>query len=77
MPQAAIRTAVDRLPAGLQPVAARWFERLAAEIPDGELRKDNVEPLTKLVACSEFAAATVLANLPTGVHAAEVQETLE
>ena len=60
LPREAIQNAVDELPDQLRPVAARWFERLAAERPEGDLHAATVEPLTRLIACSEFAAATVL-----------------
>ncbi len=64
MPHEAIRDAVDRLPAELQPGATRWFERLSAEQPDVDLQAAVAEPLTKLIACSEFAAGTVLREWP-------------
>ena len=70
----AIRTAVDSLPAELQTNAARWFERLEAEQQVSDLPAEKFESLAKLVACSEFAAGTVLREWQWFVHA---QSTLD
>ena len=56
----AIENAVAGLPAELQTSTARWFERLEAEQPVSELRTETIAPLARLIACSDFAAGTVL-----------------
>ena len=53
-------SAVDSLPETLQDNVARWFERLEAEHEDCGLDGEHAETLARLVACSDFAAATVL-----------------
>jgi len=52
--------AIDALPSELWDTASRWFERLASEQQSVGLLDDTIEPLAKLVACSEFAANTLL-----------------
>jgi glutamate-ammonia-ligase adenylyltransferase len=55
-----IAAAVEALPAELREIAARWFERFDAE-QQGEPLSDDVIPLlAKFVACSDFAANTLL-----------------
>jgi len=52
-----IATALETLPEELQGHVKRWFERLAEqqEVPD-----ELIEPLSRVVACSEFAGSAVL-----------------
>jgi len=49
-----------KLPAALREGVARWFERLAERHDPGALPGEYLDDLARLVACSEFAAATVL-----------------
>ncbi|MBT8103754.1 MAG: bifunctional [glutamate--ammonia ligase]-adenylyl-L-tyrosine phosphorylase/[glutamate--ammonia-ligase] adenylyltransferase [Gammaproteobacteria bacterium] len=46
----------------LQAPVETWFERLRDQHAVSELPADQVEPLVRLVACSEFAAGVVLQN---------------
>lgn len=54
--------AVDALPQVLRPPVERWFERLDDQHGLSKLPAEQVEPLTRLVACSEFAGTAVLQN---------------
>ncbi|MDH3410812.1 MAG: bifunctional [glutamate--ammonia ligase]-adenylyl-L-tyrosine phosphorylase/[glutamate--ammonia-ligase] adenylyltransferase, partial [Gammaproteobacteria bacterium] len=53
----------------LQAVAARWFDRLEDEQHSRGLSSHVIPPLTRLVACSEFAANTLLREWPWFVEA--------
>ena len=52
--------AVSELPPELHDVATRWFEQLEADHDSSEVLANTIEPLVRLVACSEFAARTVM-----------------
>ena len=52
--------AVSELPPELHDVATRWFEQLEAERDSSDVLASTIEPLVRLVACSEFAAKTVM-----------------
>jgi glutamate-ammonia-ligase adenylyltransferase len=52
--------AVSKLPAELRDVATRWFEQLEADRNSSDVLADTIGPLVRLVACSEFAAKTVM-----------------
>jgi len=52
--------AVSKLPTELQDVATRWFEQLEADRDCSDLLANTIEPLARLVACSEFAARAVM-----------------
>jgi glutamate-ammonia-ligase adenylyltransferase len=51
---------MDGLPAELADAVMLWFERVDATHDLGELAETTIEPLARLVACSEFAAGVVL-----------------
>ncbi len=53
---------IAKLPKSLQSVASLWFERLADQ--DVVLPDELVAPVTRLIACSEFAGKMVLRELP-------------
>ncbi|MDH3612586.1 MAG: bifunctional [glutamate--ammonia ligase]-adenylyl-L-tyrosine phosphorylase/[glutamate--ammonia-ligase] adenylyltransferase [Gammaproteobacteria bacterium] len=55
-----IAAAIGVLPAELRDISMRWFERLGAERQGKGLVDDAIGPLAKLVACSDFAAGTLL-----------------
>jgi len=55
-----VAAAVAALPEELREATSRWFDRLGSEQQNVELVDTAVEPLSKLVACSEFAANTLL-----------------
>jgi len=55
-----IAQAVAELPTELRDEAARWFEQLATDHDYSGLQADTIEPLVRLVACSQFAAKTVM-----------------
>ncbi len=55
-----VHAAVDALPQELRAAAGRWFERLGDRHGLSELNRDLVEPLARLVACSEFAGNNLL-----------------
>jgi len=57
-----IASAIDALAQELQPPVKRWFERLNDQHGLSELPTEQVEPLARLVACSEFGAHVVLQN---------------
>jgi glutamate-ammonia-ligase adenylyltransferase len=67
--QQTITAAVSRLPDELQAVASRWFERLGSAHGNPDLTEDLVEPLARIVACSDFAANTLLREWPWFVEA--------
>ena len=50
----------DGLPPELASAVTLWFERLDATHDVAELTDNTIEPLARLVACSEFAAGVVL-----------------
>jgi glutamate-ammonia-ligase adenylyltransferase len=52
--------AVSELPPELHDVATRWFEQLEADRDSSEVLANTIEPLVRLVACSEFAARTIM-----------------
>lgn len=56
----AVAAAVQTLPPELRNSALRWFDRLSAERPNEALDIDAIPALAKLVACSDFAASTLL-----------------
>jgi glutamate-ammonia-ligase adenylyltransferase len=58
--QSKIAAAVEQLPKELRETVSRWFERLEAERQCAGLTAGLIDALTKLVACSEFAANTLL-----------------
>jgi glutamate-ammonia-ligase adenylyltransferase len=66
---AKIAAITDGLPAGLADAVTLWFERLDADHDVAELRDDTIEPLARVVACSEFAAGVVLREWPWFVEA--------
>ncbi len=51
---------VSELPPELRDVATKWFEQLKADRDIGGMLAGTIEPLARLVACSEFAAKTVM-----------------
>jgi hypothetical protein len=55
-----IVAAVSALPAELRGIASRWFDRLHSERQSKGLLAEAIEPLARVVACSEFAAMTLL-----------------
>ena len=55
-----ISRAVDALPVTLQDIASLWFERLVEDRDCRELGAEMIAPLAKIVACSDFAAKTLL-----------------
>ncbi|MCH8058956.1 MAG: bifunctional [glutamate--ammonia ligase]-adenylyl-L-tyrosine phosphorylase/[glutamate--ammonia-ligase] adenylyltransferase [Proteobacteria bacterium] len=52
--------AIRSLPENLQSTALRWFERYDAAYKGREIPKDMIAALTRVVACSDFAASTAL-----------------
>lgn len=62
--QESITAATSRLPAELQAIASRWFERLGAAHGNAGLTEDILEALAAIVACSDFAANTLLREWP-------------
>ena len=52
--------AVNELPAELRDVVTGWFKQLESGYDCSELQAETIEPLVRLVACSEFAAKTVM-----------------
>ena len=60
----AVAAAIQALPAELRHVASRWFDRLSVERPNEALEIDAIPALAKLVACSDFAASTLLREWP-------------
>ena len=57
-----IAQAVNELPPELHDVATRWFEQLEVDRDISDLLASTIEPLVRLVACSEFAAKTCIRN---------------
>ena len=57
-----IASATDALAQELQPPVERWFERLNDQHGLLQLPAEQVAPLVRLVACSEFGANVVLQN---------------
>jgi len=55
-----VAKATAALPQELQSPVTRWFERLNEKRGLPELQAEQVEPLVRLVACSEFGANVVL-----------------
>ncbi len=55
-----IEAAIAGLPSELRGTVSRWFEKLGTEYPGSRPADTVVENLTRLVACSDFAAATLL-----------------
>ena len=56
--------AIRSLPENLQSIALRWFERYDAAYKGREIPQDMIAPLTRVVACSDFAASTALKEWP-------------
>lgn len=54
--------ATSALPQELQRPVEQWFERLASQHGLAGLPAGQIEPLVRLVACSEFGASVVLKN---------------
>jgi glutamate-ammonia-ligase adenylyltransferase len=52
--------AVSELPPELHDVATMWLEQLEADRDSSDVLASTIEPLVRLVACSEFAAKTVM-----------------
>ena len=67
--------AVSELPPELHDVATRWFEQLEADRDSSEVLANTIEPLVRLVACSEFAARTIMREEPTALLLAAVAST--
>lgn len=66
-----VTAAVNALPAALREGASVWFERLGVRDIDAGL----IEPLARLVACSEFAGGVILRDFDWfAAHAAEFAE---
>ena len=55
-----IAAALDAVPAILRPAVTSWLERLREQHDPAELPERVIEPLCRVVACSEFAGAVVL-----------------
>ena len=62
--QESITAATSCLPVELQAIASRWFERLGAAHGNPDLTEDLLEALAVIVACSDFAANTLLREWP-------------
>jgi glutamate-ammonia-ligase adenylyltransferase len=58
--KAKIGAAVEALPVQLRDIASRWFDRLTSEKPLDRLDDRLIPQLARLVACSDFAATTLL-----------------
>jgi glutamate-ammonia-ligase adenylyltransferase len=58
--KAKIDAAVEALPVQLRDIASRWFDRLTSEKPLDRLDDRLIPQLARLVACSDFAATTLL-----------------
>jgi glutamate-ammonia-ligase adenylyltransferase len=67
--QAKLSAITDVLPAELADAVMLWFERLDAAHDVAELADNTIEPLARIVACSEFAAGVVLREWPWFVAA--------
>ncbi|MCH7820594.1 MAG: bifunctional [glutamate--ammonia ligase]-adenylyl-L-tyrosine phosphorylase/[glutamate--ammonia-ligase] adenylyltransferase [Proteobacteria bacterium] len=56
--------AISELPENLQSIVLRWFERHNAVYKGREIPQDMIAPLSRVVACSDFAARTALKEWP-------------
>ncbi len=59
-----IAVALDAVPAILRPAVTSWLERLREQHDLAELPEPVLEPLCRVVACSEFAGSVVLRQWP-------------
>jgi len=57
-----IALAANELPAGLRDVITGWFDHLDSAHNCSDIQADTIEPLVRLVACSQFAANVVMRN---------------
>ncbi|NIA27819.1 MAG: bifunctional [glutamate--ammonia ligase]-adenylyl-L-tyrosine phosphorylase/[glutamate--ammonia-ligase] adenylyltransferase [Desulfobulbaceae bacterium] len=55
-----LELAVSELPAELRDEASRWFEQIEASHDCNDIKSDTIGTLVRLVACSQFAAKTVM-----------------
>ena len=55
-----IALAADELPVELRDVVTGWFEQLESAHSCSDIQADTIEPLVRLVACSQFAAKVVM-----------------
>jgi len=57
---ATIEASIDALPTDLADIASRWFERISALQQTDRLEEKVIAQLARVVACSDFAANTLL-----------------
>lgn len=60
MQPTSITRALETIPVELRDGVARWFERLVSAHGNVDLPEDELRQITRLVACSEFAATVLL-----------------